>query len=62
MAFAGAHILKSGPVHQKNIHPAIIVIVKHRYAAAHRFHDEAFLEATAGQVKIQAGGASHVSE
>src|SRR5438034_2070262 len=59
MAFASAHILKSGTVHQKYVHPTIIVIVKHRNAATHRFHDVTFLETPAGQMKIEARSASH---
>ncbi len=56
MAFPRAQIFERRSVHQKNIHPAVIVVIKDGDAPAHSFHDVSFFQASAREVKIDARG------
>src|SRR5690242_2031074 len=62
MAAFGAQIGESGAVHQQDVHPAVVVVIKNRHAAAHGFHDVELLRPAAGEVEIDAGCASYVFE
>src|SRR5258708_14534287 len=53
-------ILDGRAVHQEDIHPPVVVVVKDCDSAAHGFHDVTFFRAAAGEVKIDAGGAGYV--
>ncbi len=62
MAFAGAHVLQRGTIDEEDVHPSVIVVIENGDAPAHGFHDVAFFLASAGEVEINSGGASHVGE
>jgi len=62
VTLARTEIFERGTVHQENIHPSIIVVIKDGDTSAHCFHDVAFLKAAAGEVKINAGGVSDILE
>ncbi len=56
------HVLERGSVHEENVHPAIIVVVKDGNAAAHRFHDVALARIAAGKLKINSCRARYIGE
>ncbi len=62
MAFAVLQIFDRRTIHQEDVHPAVIVVVEDRDAAAHRFHDVTLFEAAAGEVEINAGGLRYVDK
>ncbi len=62
MALAGAQIFEGRAVDQENVHPSIVVVIKDRDTAAHRFHDVAFFKAATSEMKINAGGVSDIRE
>src|SRR5258708_9297476 len=60
MALLCLQILQRGAVHQEDVHPPVVVVVKDCDSAAHGFHDVMFFRAAAGEVEIDAGGAGYV--
>ena len=60
MALGRVQVLERRTVDQKNIHPAVVVIVEDSDAAAHRLHDVAFFRAAAGEMKINSSSACHI--
>ena len=62
MAFAGFDVFQGGTIDQKDVHPAVVVKIKHRNPAAHGLHDVAFFRASAGEMEIDAGGTGNVDK
>ena len=62
MALARAYIVERGTVDQEDVHPAVVVVIKDRHAAAHGFHDVELFRASTGEVEIDAGGAGDVGK
>src|SRR5216684_4784454 len=60
MALPCLQILQRRAVHQEDVHPPVVVVVKDCDSAAHGFHDVMFFRAAAGEVEIDAGGAGYV--
>ncbi len=62
VAFAGLQVRQRGPVYQQDIHPTVVVVVECGDAPAHGIHDVLLVETSAGEVKVDASGASDVGE
>src|SRR2546427_11669150 len=62
MTLPRAEICEHRYVHQKNVHPGVVVIIKDGDAATHSFHDVALFQAPAREVKIDARGACDVGK
>jgi hypothetical protein len=62
MALAGLVVLDRRAVNQKDVHPAVVVVVERSRAAALGFNDVKLFPAAAVQVKVDASGAGNVNE
>ena len=62
MAFARAVVLDRRAINQKNVHPAVVVVVERGRATALGFDDVELLPAAASQVKINSSRARDVNE
>src|ERR1039458_1184668 len=58
MAFAGAVVLNRGTIDQKDVHPAVIVIIERGRSTTLRFNDVELFPAAAVQVEVDASGRS----
>ena len=62
MALARAQILEGRTIDQKYVHPAIVVVVEDGDPAAHCLHDVTLVQASAGEMKVDSGGAGDIHE
>ena len=62
MAFAGVNIFDGRSVDEVNIHPAIVVVIENGNPAAHRVHDVALVDCSAGQMEVDTRRSSHVGK
>src|SRR5580700_5231247 len=62
MALAGPVVGQRRTIDQQDVHPSVVVVIESRSAAAHGFDDVELLQAAAGEVKINAGGARDIGK
>src|SRR5258708_29062709 len=62
VTLARFHIFECGSVHQEDVHPAVIVVVEDRDAAAQRFHDVTLFRAPANEVEINSGREGYIGK